>query len=107
MSPGAGGGAGEGAGDAIDEIRAGIEALDDALVELVARRLRLSALAGAGKRSAGRPVLDPGREAAVVARAAASGRSLGIPEEGLRDLFWTLIRLCRTAQQEPEAPPQD
>jgi chorismate mutase len=82
------------------ELRSAIETLDDALVELVARRLRLSALAGAGKRSAGRPVLDPGREAAVVARAAAAGRDLGIPEEGLRELFWTLIRLCRTAQQE-------
>lgn len=80
--------------------RARIEALDEELLALVAERLRVAREIGAAKRSAGRAKLDPGREAAVVRRAVEQGRALGLPDEAVRSLFWTLIELCRDAQIE-------
>jgi chorismate mutase len=97
----AAGGAGPGAGGrGVAALRAEIEAVDREVVGLVARRLELARAVGARKRDDAAATLDPGREAAVVRRAVEAGREHGLPEEPVRQLFWTLIGLCRAKQLE-------
>lgn len=84
----------------LEEIRRNIEALDAALLDVLARRRALALQAGEIKRLQGLPTLDPGHEAAVVRRAAEAARRLGLPEEDVRHLFWLVVDLCRRAQQE-------
>ncbi len=81
-------------------LRRRIEALDRTLLEAVAERVELARRIGDAKRSREAATLDPGREAAVIRRAVETGRELGLPEEPVRQLFWTLVGLCRTAQLE-------
>ncbi len=86
----------------IGRLRGEIETIDGEILALLERRLELACRVGAGKRKAGLPVLDPAREARVVGRAAAAARRLGLPEEEVRDIFWGVVHLCRTAQREAE-----
>ena len=86
----------------LTELRAEIESVDAEILALVARRVELARQAGARKRERGSATLDPGREAAIIRRAVEAGRSLGLAEEGVRALFWTLIDLCRSAQLEEQ-----
>jgi chorismate mutase len=39
--------------------------------------------------------LDPSREAEVVRRACGVARAEGIPEEGVRQIIWSVIDYCR------------
>jgi chorismate mutase / prephenate dehydratase len=82
----------------LEHIRREIERVDRALVEAIADRARLSLAAAAAKRAAGLPTLDPPREAAVVRRASEHARQLGLPADAVRDIFWHVIALCRSAQ---------
>lgn len=84
----------------LEDARSRIEALDDELLRLVAGRVALAAEIGATKRAAGAATLDPAREAAVIRRAVERGRALGLPDEPVRELFWTLVGLCRGRQLE-------
>jgi chorismate mutase / prephenate dehydratase len=93
-----GGVVGEGVGD----LRARIEAVDQELVALVGERARLARAIGLEKRRSGSPTLDPEREASVIRRAVEAGRREGLPDEGVRALFWTLVGLCREAQLDGE-----
>ena len=86
--------------DDVTVLRRRIEALDRALLEAVADRVELARRIGDTKRSREAATLDPGREAAVIRRAVQTGRELGLPEEPVRQLFWTLVGLCRAAQLE-------
>lgn len=88
------------ASDDVTALRRRIEALDRALLEAVADRVELARRIGDDKRSREAATLDPGREAAVIRRAVETGRELGLPEEPVRQLFWTLVGLCRAAQLE-------
>ena len=89
-----------GAAPALEELRARIEAIDAALIQLLAERVHLARAAGDAKRSAGLPTLDPAREAAVVRRAAAAGRDAGLVGDEARELFWRVVGMCRRAQEE-------
>lgn len=86
--------------DEIAELRAGIEALDRQIIERVAERVDLARRIGELKREAGGPTLDPEREAAVIRSAVETAREHELPAEPVRELFWSLMRLCRTAQLE-------
>lgn len=93
----------EGAHDApaaaeLESLRAGIEAVDRQLIELLAQRVELARQAGLLKRAAGLPVLDPAREAAVVRRAGELARARGVGDEDVRYIFWHVIGLSRRAQ---------
>lgn len=79
-------------------LRAEIERVDREILELVARRVDLARRVGEVKREGGAATLDPGREAAVIRSAVETGRAMDLPEEGVRELFWTLVGLCRGAQ---------
>jgi chorismate mutase/prephenate dehydratase len=94
------GGGGGGPAPGIEALRREIEALDDRLVELVDRRVALARRIGDLKREARGATLDPEREAAVIRRAVESARSRGLPTEPVRELFWTLLGLCRSRQIE-------
>jgi chorismate mutase len=87
--------------DALAALRRQIEGTDDALLALVAQRMRLARAIGRQKQRAGLPVLDPAREARVVRRIATQARELGMPGEEVRSLFWSIIALCRSEQIAP------
>jgi chorismate mutase len=86
--------------DELDDLRARIEAIDQALVDLIADRIRLADRVRAAKEASGRATLDPAREAAVVRRAVDLARQAGVDDEGVRHIFWHLIGMTRRAQQE-------
>jgi chorismate mutase len=83
----------------IEHLREQIEQVDRTLLAAVARRVQLARHIGQLKSAAGIPTLDPAREAAVVRAAAAAARDSKLDEEEVRALYWTLIGLCRRAQQ--------
>jgi chorismate mutase len=83
---------------ALGERRREIERIDRQLVELLAERLRTGRDIGALKREAGLPTLDPAREAEVIRRAGELARTLDIPSEPVRAIFWQIIGLSRRAQ---------
>src|SRR5918999_4509503 len=82
----------------LEATRAEIERVDEAIVFLIGERLRLARRVGELKRTAGLRVLDPGREAAVVRPAGAIARDRGLDDEAVREVFWRLIEMARTAQ---------
>jgi len=85
--------------DPLRERRLRIERIDRAIVRLVQQRVRLAREVGQLKSKSGLATLDPAREAAVVRRAAAQAREDGISEDGVRQIFWQVIGLCRRAQR--------
>ena len=84
----------------VEELRSRIEAVDREILEQIAERVRLARAIGAEKQERDGATLDPSREAAVIRRAVQTGRELGLPEEPVRQLFWTLVGLCRGVQLE-------
>lgn len=79
----------------LDDLREEIDRIDRSLMELLTERYRTVEEVGRLKARSGMMPLDPAREAEIVRRAAAEGRARGIPEEGLREVFWSVLALCR------------
>jgi chorismate mutase len=88
----------DGGGTGVSELRDRIEATDREIIAAIAERVRLARRIGSLKQDAAGATLDPGREAAVIRRAVEAAREHGIAAEPIRDVFWTLIGLCRDAQ---------
>ena len=82
----------------LEQLRAEIQRLDEALVQLIAERTRVAREARVAKRDAGLPLVDTAREAAVVRRAGTLAGAAGLPKEDVREIFWRLIALSRGAQ---------
>ena len=80
------------------EARAQIDALDRELVELLARRTQLSIRAGRAKAELGAPVLDPGREAAVLRDRRAWAEQAGMDPDRAETVFQAIIRTSRSSQ---------
>lgn len=80
------------------ELRSAIESIDETIVRMIADRMALSRAVGRVKAATGQPIMDPAREAAVVARAATLARDVGLPEDEIRALYWRLIACSRRAQ---------
>lgn len=89
---------------AVSRLRGGIERTDQALLALLVRRMKFARQVGQAKHRAGLPVLDPAREAKVVRQAAERARSLGMPPEAVRTIFWSIIVMCRGEQLQLPAP---
>lgn len=83
----------------LERLRRRIVELDDELIRLVGERRDLVLEVGRLKRELDLPVLDPGREAEVVRRAARRSRDLGVDEELTRDVIWRIIASAREAQE--------
>jgi chorismate mutase len=86
----------------VAERRQRIAAIDGELVRLMAERVALAREIGRSKRDAGAATLDPGQEAAVVRRGVEAARSQGLPVEPVREIFWSLVGMCRGAQLEDQ-----
>lgn len=89
----------EAPGEPLETLRARILELDASLVRLVGERRRLVREIGRVKEAAGKPVMDPEREARVVRRAARIAREEGVDEEMVRDILWRIIASAREAQE--------
>jgi prephenate dehydratase len=79
---------------ALAEVRRGIDDVDAALVRLLARRRALAREAQARRTTVGLPLRDPAREARVLRRAVELGREHGLPDEAVRQVFWSVVGLC-------------
>jgi chorismate mutase len=86
--------------DALERIRERILELDRSLIDLVGERRALVLEVGRRKGALGLPILDPGREARVVRRAAQLARERGVDEEMVRDVIWRIIASARDAQED-------
>lgn len=84
----------------LGRLRSRIEALDGEIIAAVAERVEVARRIGALKSRDGASTLDPEQEAAVVRRAVEAGRRRDLPGEPVRELFWTLVSLSRSAQLE-------
>jgi chorismate mutase / prephenate dehydrogenase len=82
----------------VEELRASIVQADREIVALIAHRLELVRALGEEKARHGLPTADPAREAAVLRNVSEAARAAGMPEEAVRDVFWCVIDMCRTAQ---------
>ena len=85
---------------ALAVLRDKVERVDAELVALLADRVELAHQVGAHKRENGLALLDAKREAAVLRRTGILAREAGLPEEAVRQLFWTIIGICRHAQED-------
>jgi len=87
-------------GDSVlDDLRRRIIEVDEQLIRLIGERRALVLEVGRRKEELGLPVMDPGREAEVVRRAAARARELGVDEEMARDVVWRIIAAARAVQE--------
>ena len=82
----------------LKRLRAELERVDRALIELIAERVAISRGVASAKRGAALPPLDPTREAAVIRRVTELARQVGAPEEDVRYIFWHLIAMSRRIQ---------
>lgn len=81
----------------LDALRARIDALDDALLALVAERARVASALGFAKAALGRPLRDEAREAQVRARLTATA-PMPLVADDVEALQVTLARICLRAQ---------
>ncbi|TGX53394.1 chorismate mutase [Sphingomonas gei] len=72
------------------EVRAGVDAVDRALVGLLARRFGYMEAAARIKPERGH-VRDEARKAQVIANARAHARAAGVPEQAVADLWERLV----------------
>ncbi len=84
--------------DRLRQLRVEIEEIDEALMDLIVRRVSVGATIGRAKTAAGLAICDPAREAEVVKHAGARARTAGLDEEGVRQLYWALVALSRRSQ---------
>lgn len=82
------------------DCRRAIEELDRRIIALLVERIALGRRTAALKRDAGRPILDPQREAEVIRRAVTTAREHGLPTEPVRELFWHIVGMSRRSQEE-------
>ena len=92
-----------GAREELEQIRREIDEIDSRLLDLMASRLGLAISTLDVKRRIGVHVTDVGREAEVVRRGARGARERGLEPEIVRDIFWSLIELSRTAREAPQS----
>lgn len=88
---------------ALASLRSDIEQVDAELMACITRRLQLAREIREVKMRAGQPILDPAREAAVVAKASLRARDAGLPEDEIRAVYWKLMALSRRVQHTNES----
>ena len=81
----------------LEELRAGIDAIDDEIAPLLARRMALAAQVAAAKRATGAPVRQLARERAVLARLSAGMEAQYIP--ALEAVYEAIFRASRELQE--------
>jgi chorismate mutase/prephenate dehydratase len=81
----------------LQHLRGDVDAIDDALIDLIERRQELARAIGKAKGAS--PVFDPGREQAVIARL--RERHPAIDGRALEAIQREVISLCRSLQEKP------
>ncbi len=84
----------------LERLRERISDVDERLIRTIGERRDLVVEVGRVKEILGLPVLDPGREAQVVRKAAQRARELGVDEEMTRDIIWRIIAAARSTQEQ-------
>ena len=90
-------------GDPRDELRDcrnAIEVIDKRIVALLAQRVELALRAASAKRAAGLSLVDRVREAEVIDRVVAEGRSHGLAADAVERVFEWIIDMSRRAQED-------
>ena len=82
----------------LNELRIEIDAVDDEIAPLLARRMSLSTQAAAIKRETGAPVLQPERERAILYRLSAEMEPQFQP--ALRAIYEAIFRASRELQED-------
>ena len=82
----------------LQEARDHIDALDQELVALLARRTELGLRAGRAKAELGLPVHDPEREASQLQARRAWADEAGLDAQGVEEVFRAVLRASRSAQ---------
>jgi len=82
----------------LDHLRSEIDKIDDEIAPLLARRMALAAQVAIAKRKSGAPVLQPGREKAVLARLGAGMDAQYLP--ALEAVYEAIFRASREIQEE-------
>ena len=82
----------------LQEARDHIDALDQELVALLARRTELGLRAGRAKAELGLPIHDPEREAAQLKARRTWADEAGLDAAGVEEVFRAVLRASRTAQ---------
>ena len=85
----------------LQETRELIDAVDHELIMLLARRATLARRAGKAKAELGHPIVDPAREAQLLADRRAWAESLQLDPEAVDELFRAILRFSRRAQRDP------
>jgi len=81
----------------LDNLRTQIDAIDDELAALLARRMDLAARVAATKRETGAPVLQPARERAILARLGEGMEPRYLP--ALNAIYEAIFRASREYQE--------
>lgn len=95
-------GTGDSDTDALAMCRSEIARIDRDIVSLLRERVDLALRARQLKQDRGLPILDPPREAQVVRSAVEAARSEGLAEEPVREIFWRILALSRSAQEKED-----
>jgi prephenate dehydratase len=82
----------------LERTRNAINDVDEALIALLAERMRLARKAQSLRTEGGMGGVDPGREAKVLRLAGERARKAGLPEEPVRDVYWRIVALCTPKQ---------
>jgi len=85
----------------LQEARELIDELDRELVSLLARRATLAQRAGKAKAELGHPIVDPEREARMLAERRTWAEALHVDPEGIEELFRAILLFSRRAQRTP------
>lgn len=83
----------------LDEVRRGLDSVDQTIIQLLARRLALGLDAASLKRALGMPVRDLEREARVQANGREWARDSGLDENEVAGILERLTALSRRAQE--------
>jgi chorismate mutase len=78
----------------IDELRMEIDAVDDEILRLLNRRAKLALSIGEEKIKEKLPLLNPVREAAVLARTTSKNEG-PLTDDGVKGVFTLIIETCR------------
>lgn len=84
--------------DELTQLRREIDKIDAQLVALFERRMAVTRAVGKYKRARGLPVLDPGRERAVLESKRALLRDKALSDD-VTELFETIMALSRRQQE--------
>jgi len=84
--------------EALNELRARIDELDDGILELIQKRAAVAIEIGRVKKLHALAVVDRPREKAVLDRLMIKSQGRPLKGQAIRDIYSAIVRACRAAQ---------